>query len=186
MPMFRKLSDVGPIADPSPPDKLRLRQMIGASMHERIVFMAFGGIPFSSLPFLRMEAMKQYRFVVSGAVPDGLDRTVSDASIPLPFRTVMASADLILSKPGYSTVVEAVATGTPMVYVRRNNFPDEVILADYLHRYGRGIELAGMDFYAGRWEDAFDAVSTLSPPSHPPPPSGATAAAEMITGYLRG
>ena len=74
----------------------------------------------------------------------------------------MASSDLLLTKPGYGTIVDAVATRRRVVYVRRYNFADEDVLIDYLHRYGCGIELSAGDFLDGRWEDTMDAVMRLS------------------------
>lgn len=66
-------------------------------------------------------------------------------------KTLLASVDVIMTKPGYSTIVEAVTLQQPVVYVRRYNFADEAPLVDYLQRYGRGIELSLDDFTQGRW-----------------------------------
>ena len=97
----------------------------------------------------------------------------------------MASVDIIMSKPGYGTLTEAVALRTPLVYVRRYNFADEQPLVDFLHRYGRGAELARTDFAAGRWEPALRAAGCLPAPSIPlPPASGAEDAAGVLATYL--
>src|SRR2546426_8379300 len=95
--------------------------------------------------------MHGYRFVVSGPVPDGTERIRSSASIPMAFGSLLASADLIVTKPGYSTVVKAVAYRTPVVYVRRYNFADEAVLVDYLHRYGLAVEVSAGGFSSGVW-----------------------------------
>ena len=38
-----------------------------------------------------------------------------------------------MTKPGYGTILEAVALGLPVIYVRRYNFADEAPLVDFLH-----------------------------------------------------
>jgi len=185
MKAFRKTVAIGPIADPLAADKPQLRNAIGAMADERVVLVGFGGIALESLPVRCLDQLTGYRFIVSGPVPDGGERIRSLASIPLPFSVILASTDILVTKPGYSTIVEAVAQGIPTVYVRRYNFADEQNLVDYLHRHGRGLELSQGDFTAGRWSEALDAVWATSQPAMPPPPhTGAADAASILTGYL--
>lgn len=185
LPAFRKIVDIGPIAGPIVQDKLGLRRAVNADPDERIVVVGFGGIPLESLPFHRLSQMNGYCFVVWGPSFANHGRVISASSIPLPFRTLLASADILITKPGYSTIVEAVASRTPVIYVRRYNFADEDSLVSYLHRYGRGIELLEAAFHAGHWEQALQAVLKVPEPHEPPPsPTGATDAAKILASYL--
>ncbi|HXF92171.1 MAG TPA: hypothetical protein VNK46_05400 [Nitrospiraceae bacterium] len=185
MDAFRRIVDIGPIAQASEPKPAALRQAVGASSEERLVLVGFGGVPLSSLPFQRLEAMAGYRFIFDGSVPASVSRIHAAAPLPFRFNILLASTDLVVSKPGYSTVVEAVTHRKPLVYVRRYNFPDEGPLVDFLHRYGRGAELPMDDFSAGRWEKALDAACAApEPPAPAPQPMGAADAAEILTQYL--
>jgi hypothetical protein len=184
MEAFHTIVDVGPVAEVTTPDPSLLRAAVGAEAHERIVVVAFGGIALEGLPFDRLARMNGYRFVVSGPVPDGTERIRSSASLPMAFDPMLASADLIVTKPGYSTVVKAVAYGKPVVYVRRKNFADESVLVDYLHRHGRAVELSADDFTSGRWQDALCAADATPLPGPAPAPTGATEAANLLMGYL--
>jgi hypothetical protein len=184
MEAFRTIVDVGPVAQLTTPEPFLLRAAVGAEAHERVVLVAFGGIALEGLPFDRLDWMNGFRFVVSGPVPDGTDRVRSSASIPMAFDLLLASADLIVTKPGYSTVVKAVAYRKPVVYVRRYNFADEAVLVDHLHRHGRGAELSAGDFTSGRWEDALRAAEATTLPSPTPAPTGATEAADLLMKYL--
>jgi len=148
------------------------------------VLVGFGGIALRAFPFEHMEAMDGFRFVVDGAVPDGLTRVLSLVSLGMTFKAVMASVDMILTKPGYGTIVEAVALGIPVVYVRRYNFPDEPPLVDHLHRYGRGAELSLTDFLQGRWHAAIEQAFACPLSSTPPPLSGAQDAAHILKDYV--
>ncbi|MSR23488.1 MAG: hypothetical protein EXR96_00125 [Nitrospiraceae bacterium] len=183
---FPKVSDIGPIAEPASNAASELRRALAAAPGERIVLIGFGGIALDTLPFECLEQMGPYRFIVSGPVPDRYTRIHAASALPFSFRTLLASADLIVTKPGYSTVVEAVALGKPVVYVRRYNFADEQALVDYLHRHGRAVELSEQDFTVGRWQTALQAAASAPLPCETSPAlTGAADAAQALSQYLK-
>ncbi len=181
---FRNRRDVGPIAEPTAPQTAKLRQAIGAGPSETVILVGFGGIALQAPPFKQMEAMHGFRFLFDGPVPDGLSRVSSLSTAGLPFKQVLASVDLILTKPGYGTTVESVALGIPVVYVRRYNFADEPPLVKYLHRHGRGAELSREAFEQGQWDPAIRQALAQSPVEPPPPLSGAQDAADLLRTYF--
>lgn len=185
MRAFPKTIEIGPIARPGAADRPGLRKAIGATSDERVVLVGLGGIALESLPVERLDQLTGYRFIVSGPVPQGCKRISSLAAIPLPFAVLLASTDILVTKPGYNTIVEAVAQDIPTVYVRRHNFADEPSLVEYLHRHGRGIELSREDFETGLWQTALEAVQAVPPPPTPaPPPTGASEAARILADLL--
>lgn len=187
MTAFRKVKDIGPIVGQTPTAAPDLRMALAAKPGERIVLVGFGGIELDALPYEHLDRLDGYRFIVTGSVPDRCARIHAASALPHPFRTLLASADLLVTKPGYSTVVEAVAWGKPVVYVRRYNFADEQSLVDYLHRHGRAAELSARDFNAGRWQAALRAADAAAvSPVIPPTPTGAADAARALARYFTG
>ena len=182
---FADIIDIGPIASPASPERDRLASALALAPNERTVLVGFGGIPLTSLPFPQMEQLHHYRFLIDGPVAPGYSRIHSTKTLPFSFKTLLASVDLIMTKPGYGTIVEAVTLQQPVVYVRRFNFADEPSLVDYLHRYGRGVELSIDDFTQGRWEPALQKALASRAPSLPPPPTGAAEAADVIVRYCQ-
>ena len=186
MESFQRAVDIGPIAEPASSAREQLTECLGLPPGEHTVLVGFGGIPLDSLPFDRLESLTGYRFLFDGSIPPHSGRFVSTASLPFSFRTLMASVDVIMTKPGYGTLVEAVALHTPMVYVRRYNFADEQPLVEYLHRYGRGVELSLNDFTNGHWEESLHRVRSLPvPPAPVGPARGAGEAATLLARYFR-
>ena len=185
MNAFQNIVDIGPIADPTPEAPADLRKALAAAPGEQIVLIGFGGIALDALPFEQLEKLAGYRFIVTGPVPDRCARIRAAATLPYSFRTLLASADILITKPGYSTVIETVAQGKPVVYVRRYNFADEQSLVDYLHRHGRAAELTAQDFKAGRWRDALHAVEAATSAAAPPRPTGAAEAAATLRRCLK-
>jgi len=178
---FSRIIDIGPIASPAAPERGRLASALALAPDEHTVLVGFGGIPLKSLPLQQMEQLRPYRFLFDGPVPHGYSRIHSATTLPFSFKTLLASVDVIMTKPGYGTIVEAVALQQPVVYIRRYNFADELPLVDYLHRYGRGAELSLDDFMQGRWEPALKMVVDLPVPAAPPATGAAEAANILAT-----
>jgi hypothetical protein len=185
MDIFPRVVDISPIAEPALPAREPLAELLGLVPGERTVLIGFGGIPLTSVPFEKLESLAGYRFLFDGSVPSGSKQFLSTKSLPFSFKTLLASVDVIMTKPGYGTLVEAVASHTPMVYVRRYNFVDEQPLVDYLHRYGRGVELSIDDFVQGRWGKALQQALDMPCPSPRPLQTGAAEAADAIAHYCR-
>jgi hypothetical protein len=181
--VFSNIVDIGPIADPAFPERDRLAAAIALAPNERTVLVGFGGIPLTSLPHKQIDQLRHYRFLFDGPVPPGYSRIHSTKTLSFSFKTLLASVDVIMTKPGYGTIVEAVTLQQPVVYIRRYNFVDEPPLIDYLHRYGRGSELSLDDFMHGQWEPALQRAVASPAPSLPPPPIEAATAADVIVQY---
>lgn len=185
MTVFNKLIDIGPIAEPAPSAREQLTELLKLRPGERAVLIGFGGIPLDALPFETVESLPGYRFLFDGSIPSTSRRFVSTKSLPFSFKTLLASVDIVMTKPGYGTLVEAVALQTPLVYVRRYNFADEQPLVDYLRQYGRGVELSMPNFESGQWDlTLIKAIEMPALQTDPPPPTGATEAAGRIAPYF--
>jgi len=185
MPAFRQIRDIGPVASPAPSQREKLRTTLGLTSQEHLVLVGFGGIPLLSLPWEQMNAMSRFRFIIDGQVESHYSRIVSLRDLPFRFSTVLVSVDVVMTKPGYGTVMECVTSGIPLVYVRRYNFADESPLVNYITRYGRGVELTVDNFHSGTWRPALDQALTLPLPNESPPtPTGAEEAARRLATLL--
>lgn len=187
MRAFPRIQNIGPIAAPLPPARVHIRAQLNIPEHEALVLVAFGGIRLEAFPFERMESMPGLQFLIDGPVPPHSRRVHSLATLSERFSTLLSSVDAIMTKPGYGTILEAVAVQLPVVYVRRYNFADEAPIVSYLNQNGRGVELSRADFLNADWEPTFRKALTLPLRSAPPPAStGATDAAACLLPFLAG
>src|SRR4029077_197735 len=115
---FSNMIDIGPVASPASPERDRLASALALAPNERTTLVGFGGISLTSIPLEHMEQLRPYRFLFDGPVPPGYSRIHSTETIPFSFKTLLASVDVIMTKPGYGTIVEAVALQQPIIYVR--------------------------------------------------------------------
>lgn len=181
MKAFRRVLPVGPVRQDARPDRDRLRRALAVAADTRVVLIGFGGVPLDGVPFDVAERLHGYHFVHSGPVPPHCRHVTSYQDLPLPFPTLLASVDAVMTKPGYSTIVEAVAHNTPVLYVRRHRFADEACVVAYLHRFGRGLEIQPDAFHAGAWQEPLEALLRLPPPAEQDTsPNGAAEAADLL------
>jgi len=185
MDSFPRHYDVGPIVNHTATNQEVGQKTIPKDSADPVVLVALGGVPLSSLPFERLNQFSSYRFLLDVPLSTRYARVKSTHDGSRNFTDLFAEANIIVSKPGYGTVVEAVAAQKPLVYVRRYNFPDEGPLVEYLHRYGRAVEMTKADFDSGMWCEALEAVQLTPAPREDPPASGVKAAADIIGGYLK-
>ncbi|GJL65713.1 MAG: hypothetical protein NPIRA05_06840 [Nitrospirales bacterium] len=186
MVAFPEVYDVGPVLLPFVEPEPSIRQTLKMDSHERLVLIAFGGIPLSTLPLEQIDALEGYRFLVSGALDcRNYKRIGSTEKVGLSFRRILAESDVVMTKPGYATTVETVRLGKPMVYVRRHNFADEQPLVDFAHRYGRAQELSLNEFESGQWANALGRVQSILPPKESMPPEGTGETVEHLLKFLK-
>ncbi|HSF10724.1 MAG TPA: hypothetical protein VLA60_15040 [Nitrospirales bacterium] len=185
MPAFGSTVDVGPSAPMRKPNGYDLRKALGVEEHELIVLIAFGGVPLNRLPLEQMSAMAGFHFLVSELPSFSSYASVHRVEdLAMPFGEISQQADIIMTKPGYGTVIAAVQDKTALVYVRRHNFIDEQSLVDYIHRHGRGMELSRDDFESGNWEPTLRAVLTVAVPSEAHPSPGTDDVVRQLKTYL--
>lgn len=186
MPAFPSMVDVGPSVPLMKPNSHDLRKLLGVGENPILVLIAFGGIPLNSLPLKQMESIDGFQFLVGDLPPSASCARVHRLEdLAIPFSEIIKQVDIIMTKPGYGTVMAAVHYAKALVYVRRGNFVDEQGLVDYTHRHGRGMELSRDDFESGKWDETLRAVLTVPDPTEPPPSPGNSAAVRVLRNYLQ-
>jgi hypothetical protein len=175
------LDNVQPIGVLAIRGRNRRKDLIGRGLvgeRERLVIVAMGGIA-HRLPVERWPHRRDVRYVLPDSWPIHRDDCLSLQQTGIGFTDLLASAEAIITKPGYGTFTEATVNGLPILYVRRGNWPEESVLFDWIARNGRSLELTRSTLERGEHLPALEAL--LSQP--PPPPvshHGAAEAAEIL------
>ncbi len=122
---------VAPIAPPPAADRAGIRERIGVGADTRLLLVALGGID-TRLPVDRWPAVDRGLWLV----PEGW-AMAGPCIRPVPagaatFPELLAAADMVLTKPGYGTFVEAAGAGTPVLYIDRPDWPETPYLAPWL------------------------------------------------------
>jgi len=144
------------------------------------VLVSFGGFGLDGLDTL-LPVVPGVTWVASAPthLPARPDCLVVD---DVPYPALVAGADAVFTKPGYGILVEAMLSGTRLVWVDRGEFPEAAHLAVTMAARGDRRVHAAVDAPAA-FRPALEAavVARLAEPAPPPQgPSSASALAERV------
>ena len=100
------------------------------------------------------------------------------------FRDLVASMDVVLSKPGFGIVSDCLANAKPLVYVPRDDFRESRLLEEGIRRYLRHACIPAAELYVGNLQPFIEQARRASAPSESLPCAGAQAIADRILSFL--
>ncbi len=184
MPMMdlARRRSIGPVAALGVDRRQALRQQLASHPEERLVLIAFGGID-THLPVAQWPEASGIRWLVPQCWRLRQANTTDFESLELPMIDLLRSVDAVIAKPGYGTFAEAACNGTPLLYVRRQEWPEQDCLIEWLHTHARCAEVGAADLRAGRLQAPLAAL-WQQPQPRPPRPTGADEAAAAVLPWL--
>ena len=165
---------VGPIA------ALGSRHDLGLN-GDQAILVAMGGIA-HRLPVENWPRLPGVRWLVPAAWHCRHPDAIASESFDLSFTNLLRSVDAVITKPGYGTFTEAACNGTPVIYQRREDWPEQDCLIDWLTANGRCFEIGAAELECGQLAAALESVLGQSP-SPLPETDGITQAARAIIDY---
>lgn len=177
---------VGPIARPARTGRRETRRNLGIADDVKMILVSMGGVP-DEFDFLKhLTDTLNACLVITGAHPHLSSHkriiylnTRSDFYHP----DLMAAADALVGKLGYSTLAEAYFTGIPFGYISRPAFPESTVLEQFLRRHMPCRRISSRDYTSGRWISTLPELLAM-PRSRPELDNGAVAAARAISDML--
>lgn len=100
------------------------------------------------------------------------------------FGDLVASADVVITKPGFGIVSDCIANRKPLVYVPRDDFSEAYLLEDAIHRYCAYARIEAADLYRGNWLESLEKARRARPAQPPPPQNGAASIARRLAGII--
>jgi L-arabinokinase len=159
----------------------------GLGLRERpAVLVSFGGHGLPSMSARSLGALADFDLLVSEPMTDppahvrALRADRLD-DLGLGYEDVVGAVDVVVTKPGYGIVSEAIAARTRLVYTERGDFPEYPVLVREMGRYLPAVHLSNDDLLAGRWRPALEDVLARPFPREPDL-SGALVAARLVLG----
>src|SRR5512135_1758541 len=178
METLPNLLPVAPIAATGNDRRDELDHLLRLSKDEKLVLVSMGGIA-SRLPMERWPRIDGVRWLVQDSWQVNRDDAITLETLPMSFGDLLASCDVLLCKPGYGSFVEAVCSGTPVLFVDRPDWPETPALVEWLHRHGAGVEVSRQKLESGDIAAELANIWRMPQPERVVP-SGAAQAAEWL------
>lgn len=151
--------DVPPVARQARATREAVRARLGVAPDRPMVLVSMGGIPWS----FAADSLAAARTTAPGAsplfvVPGGAEVERRDGDLlllphhsPIHHPDLVAAADALVGKLGYSTVAEAARAGTRFAYLPRPRFRESPVLAAWLSARLPTVELPPTALADGSW-----------------------------------
>lgn len=179
---------VGPISRRPRAMRAATRAALGVRARRPLVLVTMGGVPHGGFMTETLRTLPEVDFVLAGGGPRM--RRIDNALL-LPHHSgfyhpdLVAAADAVVGKIGYSTLAETCRAGIPFGFVPRRGFRESAVLGRWLLRRGRGLRIDPTGFASGAWVRCVPRLLDLGR-SRERFTDGAREAAALILRTLRG
>lgn len=183
MPM-RGLSNaraIGPVAAPGQHRRAEIFRQASIPAHAWVILVGMGGVPYE----LNLGGWpgRAHDRPVHYLAPDDAATTHPNAiavgSLGIAYSDLLASVDLVITKPGYGTFAESAAAGVPVLYVERSDWPETRALTDWFARVGHCTEISALALQRGDFATEIEGLLAQGR-SVPVIPTGNTEGALLI------
>ncbi len=166
MPDFENTRSVGPIAKVAANQRAKINAQLPSARTEKLVLVAMGGMEFR-LPMEVWPPIDGVRWLVPSVWGIARDDVSGFDQLGLSFSEVLASCDVVLTKPGYGTFTEAACAGIPVLFVARHDWPEEPFLVKWLLQHGVCVEVPRMALGKGHLDTHLQQLWAKSVPPMP-------------------
>lgn len=172
----------GPIARQGRRQQASLLEYCAVDRGTRTVLVALGGIA-SPLPIDNWPTIEDVIWIFTDAVQSHRNDMLDSSALEMPFIDVLASVDVVLTKPGYGTYAEAVCHGVPVLTIERRDWPETAYLNSWVQQHGQLEVITREQFSSG---DFVPQVNALLAKGTCPgiEPDGIRQAADLIQSLL--
>ncbi|MCG6899274.1 MAG: hypothetical protein LJE75_04655 [Gammaproteobacteria bacterium] len=162
MPQLHNTRTIGPIARRGTRKKPLLCAQYGLPEDVDIVLVALGGIP-TEMPLEHWPRIANTVWLTAGAVNPQRQDFLQVQALAWPFIDVLASADVVLTKPGYGTYAEAVCNGVAVLSLERPDWPETAVLNRWVRQHGHLEVMKREQFYKGTFVQQLQSLLAATP-----------------------
>lgn len=150
MPQLDNTEVIGPIARRGARQKAVICTQLDVPRKTNFVLVALGGIA-TDIPTEHWPCIDNVVWLFAAEVGLKRDDFVDAGTLDLSFIDVLASANVVLTKPGYGTFAEAVCNGVPVLSIERPDWPETAVLNRWVQQYGHLEVMTREQFFSGQF-----------------------------------
>ncbi len=184
MAAFPKTIDLTLMAKPGTLRRELIAETTGADPEKLWVLLSFTSLNLDSTALETISKMKEYEFFSVEPLKWPASAVHSISRDIVCFADILASSDMVITKPGFGIVSECIANQKPIIYSDRENFKEYPVLVESIERYCRQAFIPNAELYSGKFERALQEIETAGAPPEQMKDGGAELAARHILDRL--
>jgi L-arabinokinase len=151
-----------------------------------IVLLSFGGFGLARLPWRALARQREFYFVTTDQTAAATGNVLTLSAAQEHYEDLVRAADVVVTKPGYGIVADAIAHQVPVLYTDRGKFPEDPKLVEALTECATAAYISPSELLAGHLSPYLQRL-LKAPPAWPAVETGgAREAAEKIIGLVQG
>jgi len=162
MNLFKDKESISLISRKITMDKYALRKKYNLSDDEILVYIGIGrSFDPSYLKKIKKINKKNVKILVSSNSELPFENVIKIPINETETQNYIAMCDLVISKPGYGTVSEAVRAKVPMFLLQRNGFKEDELITNVVEKLGIGSIISEKCFLDGNWINKLDEINNV-------------------------
>jgi L-arabinokinase len=105
-----------------------------ASQQRPFPFSLFGGLGLDRLPWSKLKEQTDFHFVTTGTLGNHDGNITVLPNRQYQYEDLVRASDVVVTKPGYGIVADALAHKVPILYTERGEFPEYPRLVEALRQ----------------------------------------------------
>lgn len=141
MPDLGNAHAIGPIAECGRPRRAEIDRRLGLDANDALVLIGLGGVG-ARLPLEAWPEQAGVRWLMPPSSEVQRPDMVSWAALDdCSMLDLIRSCDVLFTKPGYGSFVEAACSSTRVLYIERDDWPEEPWLGRWLLEHGNAVKI---------------------------------------------
>ncbi len=165
MEQFPNRKDVPLLASPGTAQREKLAALTGANASKPWVLLSFTSLDLNVQSLKKIRALSdRYEFFCVEPLQFENSCIHSISRNAAAFADILASCDIVISKPGFGLVSECIVNHKPLIYADRGDFAEYPYLVEGIEKYLRNVHIPSEQLYAGDFLQALEEIKTSQEP----------------------
>jgi len=160
---FPNREDVPLVARHARRPKAQTRKRLGIGADKKIALLSFGGFGIQQLDLAPLASLDDWAFICEQELDLALPNLFRLQTGDFYYPDLVAASDVVITKPGYGIVSEAIANRSAVLYTPRGNFPEEQLLITGLKRHTRCREISNEQLRRGDLQKPLEELLAAPP-----------------------
>jgi hypothetical protein len=158
MSAFPHIEDIPLVASPGRDRRADIAVLAACDPDKKWILLSFTSLNWDARAQERVGEIEEYQFFTVRPLEwqarniHPLDRE------QVTFSDVIASVDVVISKPGYGILSDCIVNQKPLIYSERSDFLEYPILETAIGKYLRNVHIRAADLYRGNLHESLDRI----------------------------